>query len=364
LTEQIATNKALTDIRGKRPFLLTRSSFLSTGVHSAKWTGDNGATWNDLKSSIISIMDFNMFGIPMIGADICGFIYDTTEELCARWAEVGAFYPFVRNHNALGQIPQEFYLWPNVATAAKNALSIRYQMLPYLYTLFYSAHSTGATVARPLWANFPSDTTALSIDRQFMLGSAILISPVLDSGVTSVNAYFPQGYWYDFTARTLAVDASVAGTYSTLSTPLTSTNVHIKGGSVLPLQEAAMTTTAARQSPFTLVVALCPYGQAWGSLFWDDGEQINLDAYLSIDYHAEVTTTAGTFTGVVNTNTYSDASSLPVVQIQFLGVPAAPSSAVLNGVTVTSTYDATTKILTFSALTLKITDAINLTWSV
>jgi alpha-glucosidase (family GH31 glycosyl hydrolase) len=68
LTEQIATNKALVDIRGKRPFVLSRSSFPSTGVHSAKWTGDNGATWNDLKSSIISVMDFNLFGVPMIGA--------------------------------------------------------------------------------------------------------------------------------------------------------------------------------------------------------------------------------------------------------------------------------------------------------
>jgi len=308
-----------------------------------------------------------MFGIPMVGADICGFIYDTTEELCARWIEVGAFYPFVRNHNALGQTAQEFYLWSSVTAAAQNALGMRYQMLPYIYTLFFQAHTTGSTVARPLWMNFPSDTSALSIDRQFMLGSSILISPVLDQGVTTVSAYFPQGYWYDFASRVLAVDASAAGVWQTLTTPLESVNVHIKGGSVLPLQEKAMTTTAARQTPFTLVVALCPYGQAWGNLFWDDGEQIDLDAYLSVDYHAEVTSTSGSFTGVVSTNTYGDAATLTVPVIQFLGVTAAPSSAVLNGATVSTsqiTFDSSSNTLSFTGLSLKVTDAITLTWSV
>jgi alpha-glucosidase (family GH31 glycosyl hydrolase) len=71
ISEQIATASALRSIRGKRPFLLSRSSFLGTGNFSAKWTGDNAATWDDLKSSLISIMDFNIFGVPMVGADIC-----------------------------------------------------------------------------------------------------------------------------------------------------------------------------------------------------------------------------------------------------------------------------------------------------
>lgn len=89
LTEAILTNEALREIRGKRSFTLTRSSFPSSGAHTAKWSGDNQASWDDLKSSIITAIDFSMFGVPMVGSDICGFLDDTTEELCARWIEVG-----------------------------------------------------------------------------------------------------------------------------------------------------------------------------------------------------------------------------------------------------------------------------------
>jgi alpha-glucosidase (family GH31 glycosyl hydrolase) len=365
LTEQIATNVALTQIRAKRPFLLTRSSFLGTGVHSAKWTGDNAATWNDLKSSIVSVMDFNIFGVPMIGADICGFIYDTTEELCTRWIEVGAFYPFSRNHNTLGAAPQELYLWENVATAAKKALAMRYQLLPFLYTLFYNANTAGDTVARALWMNFPADAVALTVDRQFMLGSAILVSPVLDQGATSVNAYFPQGYWYDFAGRSFAVDASAGGLWKTLSTPLTSVNVHIKGGSVLPLQAAAMTTTAGRLTPFTLVAALCPQGKAYGSIFWDDGEQVNLDKFLTVSFYAEYVGSAGTFTGTVGTNTYGDASALQVASVQILGVNSAPVSATHNGVALAASqikHDAVKRSVTFTGLNLKLTEKVTLLW--
>lgn len=370
LTEQIATNQALREIRDKRPFLLSRSSFLSTGAHSAKWTGDNGATWNDLKSSIISIMDFNMFGIPMIGADICGFIYDTTEELCARWIEVGAFYPFSRNHNTLGAKPQELYLWDSVAEAGRTALGMRYQLLPFMYSLFYQAEQVGGTVVRALWANFPSDTTALSVQTQFMWGSSLLISPVLDQGATSVNAYFPAAYWYDFSTRAFFLDASAGGVHKTLSTPLTKTNVHVKGGSILPLQDAAMTTTLARQTPFTLLVALCPGGKAFGNLFWDDGEEITHTNYLTVDFSAQLTQGSGSILSTVTHNSLSDSLAktavLGSVVVLTPALTAAPTTITLNGVTVPTTqasFDASRKALTFTNLQVPLGESIVLTWA-
>jgi alpha-glucosidase len=351
-------------VRGKRPFSLTRSSFLSSGVHTAKWTGDNEATWDDLKSSIISIMDFSLFGLPMVGADICGFISDTTEELCARWIATGAFYPFSRNHNAIGQAPQELYLWDSVAEVSRKALGLRYQLLPFMYTLFYEAHTLGEMVTRSLWVNFPSDPATASIDRQFMLGRAVMVSPVLDQGASSVNAYFPAGLWYDLGARSFFTKSS--GITLNLVTPLSSVNVHVRGGSILPLQRAAMTSQEGRATPFTLLVALCNEGCASGSLFWDDGEQIEVKSYLSASYSASVNGTVGSVSGSITTSTYSAASALYVEAIVVMnqGAAAKPSAVSLNGASLAGSSVAVSGgTITFSLGTaLKITDAFTLSW--
>jgi len=345
--------------------------FLSTGQHSAKWTGDNGATWDDLKASIVGVMDFNLFGVPMIGADICGFIYDTTEELCARWIEVGAFYPFSRDHNTLGAAPQELYLWPTVTAAAQTSLGLRYQLLPYIYTTFAGAHFNGATVARALWFNFPTDPNCIGIDGQFMLGSSVMLSPVLTQGATSVSAYFPQAYWYNLFTRTFAIDASAGGKTVVLNTPLTSTNAHMRGGSILPMQESAMTTTAGRLTPFTLLAGLCSKNQAKGSLFWDDGEQIQITQYVSASYSVTYASGTGTFVATVESNTLPTSGNYIVDTVQILS--ASPLTAVTQ-FTLTVTTGGKTNVIksnavvytsssiSFTKLGLTVGDSFTLVW--
>eukprot|EP00794_Sanderia_malayensis_P005372 gene5372-6044_t len=271
LKQSEATYDAIKATLKKRPLVLSRSTYVSNGKYAGHWLGDNLSAWEQMHKSIIGMFEFGLFGIPYIGADICGFRDDTTEDLCRRWMQLGAFYPFSRNHNSFWAKPQDPpYFGAEFARNASEVLKIRYKLLPYLYTLFYEAHTTGSTVVRPLMHEFIQDKATWSIDRQFLWGSALLISPVLDKGNTSVRAYFPKSRWYSYyTGQELKKKLTE---YVQLSAPVNFIPLHVRGGFVIPTQEPANNTMFSRKKPFGLIVALNNKGKAVGSLFWDDGE--------------------------------------------------------------------------------------------
>lgn len=221
-----------------------------------------------------------MSGLPMFGADTCGFSGNTDFDLCSRWMEMSAFFPFYRNHNVKATISQEAFRWSSVAEASRRAMAVRYSLLNYMYTLFYYAHTQGDTVMRALAWEFPDDETLAGTFSQFMLGPSLLITPVLIPNVANVSGVFPgigQGTnWYDW--YTLQPVQAQPQENVTLSAPLEHINVHVRGGSILPLQEPEYTTAETRNTSYSLLVALDESGQASGSLYLDDGESLVQEA--------------------------------------------------------------------------------------
>uniref|UniRef100_A0A8C4EJJ1 Lysosomal alpha-glucosidase n=1 Tax=Dicentrarchus labrax TaxID=13489 RepID=A0A8C4EJJ1_DICLA len=268
LTEAYATHSALRKVRGKRPFVLSRSSYPGIGRFSGVWTGDVRSDWEQLRYSIPAVLQFSLFGVPLVGADICGFGGNTTEELCVRWMQLGAFYPFMRNHNDKPNAPQEPYVFGQKAQAAmRSVLNLRYSLLPFLYTLFHHVHATADTVARPLFVEFPTDPNSQTIDRQFLWGSSLLISPVLEQGAVELAAYLPPGTWYSL--------HNVSRTDVLKLKHLISSFSRVFFDLPFLVKEPALTTIASRRNPFFLTVALSAGGWARGDLFWDDGDSLD-----------------------------------------------------------------------------------------
>jgi alpha-glucosidase len=269
--------------------------------------------------------------------------------------QLSAFFPFYRNHNVLSANPQEAYVWASVIDATKAAMNIRFQLLPYLYTLFYNAHTRGDTVMRALAWEFPDDPSLANADRQFFLGPSILVTPVLTQGATKVNGVFPglvegtETYYDWYNKSPIAVPTTKN---TTISAPLGHIPVFIRGGSILATQQMAMTTRAARNTSWSIIVAPGIDGSAVGSLYLDDGESLapNSTKLVSLTSSSASNGTlsinvavSGNFTGL----------DLPLANVTFLGVQSAPSD---NGVSINGqsvgngTYNAAAK--TFSITNL------------
>ena len=228
-------------------------------------------------------------------------------------------------------------------------MKIRYSLLPYLYTLFHSAHTTGSTVMRALAWEFPNDPFLAAADRQFLLGPSLLVTPVLEPLARSVNGVFPGGAqgtkwydWYNQSAVFVPRSTGPAGNVS-IDAPLTHLPLFIRGGSVLPQQEALMTTSACRNSPWSLIAALDANGAAEGSLYVDDGESVAPDATLFVDFTAADNRLYASPRGA-----YEDTNALANVTV--LGVQAAPENVTLNGVGVGFAYDAASQVLSVRGL--------------
>ncbi|VDB84529.1 unnamed protein product [Peniophora sp. CBMAI 1063] len=338
----VATHDAMLARRpGLRTLVITRSTFAGAGRKVGKWLGDNLSDWVHYTNSIQGILSMAaVYQVPMVGADICGFGANTTETLCARWAMLGAFYPFMRNHNGDTSISQEFYRWETVATAARNALNIRYRLMDYIYTAFHTQSLSGTPVLSPLFFHYPNDTSTPSIDLQFFYGPSILVSPVTDENSTSVSAYLPAGRFYDF--MTGAAIDSTGQTLELDDVDYTQIPLHIRGGAVIPLRaNGTMTTTELRKTDFELLVAPDADGTATGSLYVDDG--------VSVEQNATTELTFSYANGTLNVNgTFGYDLGVNVARVLVLDVQSAPAGALVAGEKADFSFDNSSQSVSIS----------------
>ncbi|EYB82493.1 hypothetical protein Y032_0358g3401 [Ancylostoma ceylanicum] len=378
-SEARATQQALFKATGKRGAVISRSTFPSSGRFAGHWLGDNTATWDDLRSAVIGAQEFNMFGIPYIGSDICGFNGETNEELCLRWQQMGAFHPFMRNHNTEGATPQDPARWPSVTAAAIKANLFRYSYLPYLFSLHFIASMNGGTVARPLFYEYPKDQNTYDLGHQFLWGSSMLVAPVVYQNASYVHAYLPEDDWYSLFDSDYG--QIINHGYQSLFAPWSSLiPVLVRGGSIIPRQKPNVTTEYTRKNAFELLVApgaeFRAKDAADGFLYWDDGDSI-VDSFATHDYYQwkfKYLSTDQTATLTIKTEHQAKSLAIPTLDtIEIFNYNHYPdyTSFLLNGKKInidvqSSSYSPFTKILYISTkklIDLSTGTLANLTWS-
>jgi len=186
---------------------------------------------------------------------------------------LSAFTPFFRNHNQRGALSQEPYRWDSVANASRIAISVRYSLLPYWYTLFANASTFGTPPVRALFYEFPDEPELFGVDGQFLVGADILVTPVLDPNVSQVTGLLPgrgSVIWRDWYNHDV-VD-NIAGQAVTFAAPLSHINVHVRDGSIILLHaKPTYTIEETRQGPYSLLVSQSSKGLAFGTAYIDDG---------------------------------------------------------------------------------------------
>ncbi len=216
----------------KRPTLITRAAFATTGRYTTSWNGDNQSLWDHLRASLPQVMTMNLCGFFMNGVDVGGFGNDTTKELLLRWLEADLFMPYLRNHSAVNTLHQEPYSFgEETYEIYKKFLKLRYEFIPYLYTLQWEAYKNGTPMFAPLFWYYPEDEETLEINDEVMIGDRVLHAPIVMQGERRRAVYFPEGRWIDY----FSGKAYEGKNSYIIEMPLDSTGIFVKEGAVIPL---------------------------------------------------------------------------------------------------------------------------------
>ena len=300
-----ATNDYLTKLN-IRPFIISRSTSPGSNQYTFHWLGDNNSDNNSMKNGITGIFNFQIFGIPMTGDDICGFGGDSNDNLCARWMSLGLFFPFSRNHNSIDQKPQDpfaFGLYSKTLKSSTIAIKYKYSLLRYYYSqLFKISLGESGSFFKPLFFNFPNDIYTYNIiDYNAMIGDALYLIPNfnINDTIKDYEGYFPNANWNTFPYGINIVDydkKSEGGKKINLSGNYSVIHLFMRGGFIIPYQETFSITIKnsrdLRNYPTEIIINPDENYCAQGEVVFDDDDVYTLQNknYLKVKMNFNYTT--------------------------------------------------------------------------
>ena len=227
--------EAVKDYDGARPYVVCRSGSSGIQKYAQNWVGDNYTSWETLRYNVPTILGMSLSGQPNIGADIGGFAGPAPgEELFVRWVQNGIFQPRFSIHSASSDnTVTEPWMYENSTDLIREAMLLRYRMLPHLYSLEWEAHETGAPILRPLVYEFQEDENTYGIDDTFLFGRDLLVAGVLEEGAKTRKVYLPEGTdWYEIENRFARYEGG-----QTIEVPVDMSSIprFVRTGTILPL---------------------------------------------------------------------------------------------------------------------------------
>ncbi len=254
---------------GGRWFILTRAGFPGVQRYAALWTGDNQADWGQLEMSVPQLLTLSISGLPFVGSDVGGFGDDADPELMVRWTQLGAFYPFFRNHSSKYSNRREPWVFGEAyERLIREAVKLRYRFLPQLYKLFRQAAEGGEPIIRPLVYEFPEDESTWDLDSEFLVGPNLLVAPVTQPGVRARAVYLPSGSrWLDYWSH----EVHSGGGWVLVDAPLERIPIFIRENTGLVVSEAQHTNTQNWQP----VIEAYVEAEARVELYDDDGSTLS-----------------------------------------------------------------------------------------
>jgi len=274
----------------ERALILARDSYLGAQHNGAIfWSSDISPNWDTLKRQVSTGINFTASGMPYWSTDIGGWQglpyahtpehpplldpsdarenvgrYDDYPELYTRWFEYGAFQPNFRSHGTRSH--NEVWSYGKQAEPIlEKYLRLRYQLMPYIYSLGWQTHETGAPFMRGLFLDFPNDPNVADIGDEYMFGPALLIAPVTEQGATERKVYLPAGSdWYNFWTN----ERIHGGQRITVQAPIDTIPVFVRAGSILPLGVPIQSTN---EKQAVEKVRVYPGANAQFTLYSDDG---------------------------------------------------------------------------------------------